>query len=331
MLILNAEDVRRALPMDQAIEAMKNAYAALSDGTAVVPLRTRLTIPNSEALSLFMPAYVSSQNGNALAIKVVSLFPTNPKRGLAYIQAAVLVFDSGTGQAIALLEGSSLTAIRTGAASGAAIDLLSRPESKVVAVFGAGAQGRTQLEAACTARKIETAYIVDPNPEIAKSFAEEMRTKGNITEDIRVASTAKEAVEHADIICTATTSQKPVFDDLDVKAGTHISAVGSYTPEMQEVPAETLLRAKIFVDSRSASLEEAGDLIQPMQNGLFNESHICGELGEVVLGKIPGRKSSEDITYFKSVGIAVQDAMAAQVALTNARKMNIGSEVNFYT
>ena len=217
MLILNAEDVRRALPMDQAIEAMKNAYAALSDGTAVVPLRTRLTIPNSEALSLFMPAYVSSQNGNALAIKVVSLFPTNPKRGLAYIQAAVLVFDSGTGQAIALLEGSSLTAIRTGAASGAAIDLLSRPESKVVAVFGAGAQGRTQLEAACTARKIETAYIVDPNPEIAKSFAEEMRTKGNITEDIRVASTAKEAVEHADIICTATTSQKPVFDDLKMQ------------------------------------------------------------------------------------------------------------------
>ena len=329
MLILNAEDVRRALPMDQAIEAMKNAYAALSNGTAVVPLRTRLSIPNEEALSLFMPAYVSSQNGNALAVKVVSLFPTNPRRGLAYIQAAVLVFDSGTGQAIALLEGSSLTAIRTGAASGAAIDLLSRSESKVVAIFGAGAQGRTQLEAACTARKIETAYIIDRNPEKAKSFAEELKTKGNIPQDIRVPSTTREAVENADIICTATTSTKPVFDDRDVRAGIHISAVGSYTPEMQEVPAETLRRAKIFVDSRSASLEEAGDLIQPMSQGLFDESHICGELGEVVLGKIPGRESSENITYFKSVGIAVQDAMAAQVALTNARKMNIGNEVNF--
>jgi ornithine cyclodeaminase/alanine dehydrogenase-like protein (mu-crystallin family) len=329
MLILNAEDVRRALPMDQAIQATKNAYASLSNGTAVVPLRTRLSIPGSDALSLFMPAYINSQDGNALAIKVVSLFPTNPGRGLAYIQAAVLVLDPETGLAIALLEGSSLTAIRTGAASGAAIDLLSRPESTVVAIFGAGTQGRTQLEAACTARKIKTAYIVDRNLEKAMSFAEEMKRKDNITKDIRVTLTAKAAMENADILCTATTSREPVFDDHDVKAGTHISAVGSYTPEMQEVPAETLLRAKIYVDSRSASLEEAGDLIQPIRKGLFNESHICGELGEVILGKTPGRQSAEEITYFKSVGIAVQDAIAAQVALTNARKMNIGTKVDF--
>ena len=329
MLILNADDVRRVLPMDEAIEAMKSAYASLSDGTVVVPLRTRLSIPNSEALSLYMPAFVNSQNGNALAIKVVSLFPTNPRRGLAYIQSAVLVFNPETGEATALLEGSSLTAIRTGAASGAAIDLLSRPESKVLAIFGAGAQGHTQLEAACTARKIETAYIFDPNPEKAKSFAEEMNARDNITKDIRVASNAREAIENADIICTATTSMKPVFDDSGVKPGTHISAVGSYTPEMQEVPAETLLRAKIFVDSRSACLEEAGDLIQPIRQGHFDESHICGEFGEVVLGKIPGRGSTEEITYFKSVGIAVQDSMAARVALINARKMSIGTEVNF--
>src|SRR5512138_3580871 len=163
MLILTADDVRKALPMNQAIQAMKDAYASLSNGTAEVPLRTRLPIPNGEALSLFMPAFVNSPDGNALAIKVVSLFPNNPARGLAYIQAAVLVFDPETGQAIALLEGSSLTAIRTGAASGAAIGLLARADSKVVAVFGAGAQGRTQLEAACTARKIETAYIYDGN------------------------------------------------------------------------------------------------------------------------------------------------------------------------
>ena len=329
MLILNADDVRRALPMDQAIAAMKDAYRSLSDGTAVVPLRTRISIPGSEALSLFMPAFVSSQDGNALAVKVVSLFPTNPRRGLAYIQAAVLVFDSETGQAIALLEGSTLTAIRTGAASGAAIDLLAREDSKFVAIFGAGAQGRTQLEAACTARKIRTVYICDSNAEKAKSFADEIKGKGAIPNDVRVASSAAQAIEHADIICTATTSLKPVFDDKDVKPGTHISAVGSYTPEMQEVPPETLQRAKIFVDSRSASLEEAGDLIQPMRAGLFDESHICGELGEVVSGKIRGRQSVEEVTYFKSVGIAVQDAMAAQVALKNAREMKIGTEVNF--
>src|SRR5512134_2738780 len=187
MLLLTAEDVRKALPMNEAIEAMKNAYASLSNGTAAVPLRTRLPIPNSESLSLFMPAFVNSQGGNALAIKVVSLFPTNPARGLAYIQAAVLVFDPETGCAIALLEGSSLTAIRTGAAGGAAIDLLARPSSKVAAIFGAGAQGRTQLEAACTARKIETAFIYDADPAKAQAFAAEMNGKGFITRDIRIA------------------------------------------------------------------------------------------------------------------------------------------------
>jgi len=327
MLILTADDVRKVLPMREAIEAMKKAYAALSAGAAMVPLRTRLPIPNSEALSLFMPAFVNSADGNALAIKVVSLFPSNPARGLAYIQSAVLVFNPETGRAIALLEGSSLTAIRTGAASGAAIDLLARPESKVVAVFGAGPQGRTQLEAACTARKIETAYICDSSPEKALTFAKEMQARRET--DIRVATSSKEAIEQADIVCTATTSIKPVFADKDLRAGTHISAVGSYTPEMQEVPVETLRRARIFVDSRSASLEEAGDLIQPMRAGLFDETHICGELGEIVMGKIAGRGSQEEITYFKSVGIAVQDALAAQVALNNAHKMNLGTEVEF--
>jgi ornithine cyclodeaminase len=329
MLILSADEVRTALPMKEAIEAMKAAYASLSDGMAVVPLRTRLPIPNSEALSLFMPAYVDSPESKALAIKVVSLFPTNPARALAYIQAAVLVFDPETGRAIALLEGGSLTAIRTGAASGAAIDLLARKDSKVAAIFGAGAQGRTQLEAACTARAIQTAFIFDANLEKAKSFAEEMKGNGAIPQDLRVAQNAQEAIESADVICTATTSTKPVFHNKDLPAGTHISGVGSYTPEMQEIPADTLQRAKIFVDSRSASLEEAGDLIQPIRAGLFDESHICGELGELALGRIPGRQSQEEITYFKSVGIAVQDAMAAQVTLNNARKMNIGTEVDF--
>jgi ornithine cyclodeaminase/alanine dehydrogenase-like protein (mu-crystallin family) len=329
MLILTAEDVRKALPMNEAIEAMKRAYASLSDGKAVVPLRTRLSIPDSDALSLFMPAYVSSTDGQAMAIKAVSLFPTNPARGLAYIQAAVLVFDPETGRAMALLEGSSLTAIRTGAAGGAAIDLLSRADSRIVAIFGAGAQGRTQLEAACTARNIETVYIFDSNSDQAKDFAEKMRGKVSIPHDLRVASNPKEAVENADVICTATTSTKPVFDDKGLKAGVHISAVGSYTPEMQEIPAETVRRAKVVVDSRSASLEEAGDLIQPIRAGLFDEAHIHAELGEIVLGRKPGRESNDEITYFKSVGVAVQDAMAAKVALENARKMNVGREVDF--
>jgi len=329
MLILNADEVRRALPMDQAITAMQDAYASLSNGTAVVPLRTRLPIPNHDALSLFMPAYMKTDSGEALAVKIVSLFPRNPSRGLAYIQAAVLVLEADTGRAVALLEGSTLTAIRTGAGSGAAIDLLARKDSKVVAIFGAGPQGRTQLEAACTARNIETAFIYDPTREKAETFAEQMAGYKTIPKDIRVAKTPKEAIEHANIICTATGSTKQVFDDKDVQSGTHISAIGAYTPEMQEVPIETAARARIVVDSYATVMEEAGDIVKAIQAGAIQESDIHAELGEIVLGKRPARESDDEITFFKSVGNAVQDAVAAQLALKNAREMYLGIEVEF--
>ena len=331
MLILTAAQVQKALPMKEAIEAMKRAYASLSDGKAEVPLRTRLSVPPQDAVSLFMPAYVQTESGDALAVKVVSLFPRNPERerSLAFIQAVVLVLDAETGRTTALLEGSSLTAIRTGAGSGAAIDLLARSNSKAVAVFGAGAQGRTQLEAACSVRKIEKAWVFDTSIERAQAFVEEMAGNGPIPKDLCVASSSEQAVSEADIICTATTSTTPVFADADVKPGTHISAIGSYTPEMQEVPAETVARALVVVDSRSATLAETGDLLRPMQAGLFGEEHIYGELGEIVLGRKTGRKSPDQITYFKSVGVAVQDAMAAQLALKNAWEQGLGVEVNF--
>lgn len=329
MLILNATEVRQALPMNTAIAAMKDAYASLSDGTAVAPLRTRLPIPSRDAVSLFMPAYMKKDSTEALAVKVVSLYPSNPPRGLAYIQAAVLVFDAETGRAIALLEGSSLTAIRTGAGSGAAIDLLARKDSKVVAIFGAGPQGKTQLEAACSARNIETAFIYNPTTVKAESFAEEMAGLGNIPKDIRVAKTSKEAIENADIICTATGSKKPIFDDKDVKAGMHISAIGAYTPEMQELPVETVARSQIVVDSRATVRDEAGDIVKAMKAGLITEANIHAELGEIVLGIKSGRQSDDAVTFFKSVGNAVQDAVAAQVALENAHAMKLGVEVEF--
>ena len=329
MLILNADEVRQALPMDQTIVAMKDAYASLSDGRAVVPLRTRLPISNHAALSLFMPAYMKTESGEALAVKIVSLFPQNPARGLAYIQAAVLVLEADTGRAVALLEGSSLTAIRTGAGSGAAIDLLARRDSNVVAIFGAGPQGRAQLEAACTARNIDTAFIYNPTREKAESFAEQMNEYKAVPKDIRVAKTPKEAIEHADIICTATGSTKQVFDDKDVKLGTHISAIGAYTPEMQEVPVETLARARIVVDSYATVMEEAGDIVKAIQAGTIQESDIHGELGEIVLGRKPARESDSQITFFKSVGNAVQDAVAAQLAVRNALEIHLGTEVEF--
>jgi ornithine cyclodeaminase len=230
---------------------------------------------------------------------------------------------------MALLEGSTLTAIRTGAGSGAAIDLLSRKDSRVVAIFGAGAQGRTQLEAACTARPIEKAWIFDSDDEKAKAFANAMAGQGRIPRDLRPALAPQEAVSDADIICTATTSTSPVFADKVLKPGVHISAIGSYTPEMVEVPPETICRAKVVVDSRSAVLAETGDLLQPIKNGLITEGHVFAELGEIVLGRKPGRESAEEVTYFKSVGVAVQDAMAAQLALRNAQAHGLGKEIEF--
>lgn len=329
MLVLTADDVRKALPMREAIDAVKRAYAAVSDGRVEMPLRARVPVTPHDALSLFMPAYVGGDAGEALAVKVVSLFPQNPSRDLAYIQAAVLVLEADTGRALALLEGSSLTAIRTGAASGAAADLLARQDSRVAAVFGAGAQGRTQLEAACTVRHIEQAWVYDSDAKRSGLLVAEMAGQGPIPRDLRSASTPQEALAGADVVCTATTSLTPVFADRDLKPGVHISAVGSYTPDMQEIPPETVKRALVVVDARSAALVESGDLIKPLQSGLFGEDHIHAELGEIILGRKPGRQSAEQTTYFKSVGIAAQDVLAAQVAVGNALRLGLGQQVAF--
>ncbi|MFQ5418764.1 MAG: ornithine cyclodeaminase family protein [Anaerolineae bacterium] len=327
MLILNAADVRRALPMKAAIAAMKRAYAAFSAGRVEAPLRTHLPVASQEAAALFMPAFVQDEDGDALAVKVVSLFPGNPGRGLPFIHAAVLVLDAANGRPQALLEGGTLTAIRTGAASGAATDLLARSDSRVAAIFGAGVQSRTQLEAICAVRPIETVFVFDPSQEKAAVFADEMAGVGDIPMDVRVADSPGTAVRHADIICCATTATAPVFDDADLKPGVHINGVGSYTPAMQEIPAETVARARVVVDSRAACLVEAGDLIQPIQAGLFTAGHIWAELGEIVVGKRDGRAAPNQITCFKSVGIAVQDAVAAQTALKTAHDLGLGQTV----
>jgi len=327
MLILNADDVRAALPMAQAIEAMKSAFAALSDGRAEVPLRTQLPIKSRNAVTLFMPAYVLDEKGESLVVKVVSLFPNNALHGLPLIHAAVLVIEAHTGRTVAVLEGGTLTAIRTGAASGAATDILAKPDARVVAIFGSGVQGRTQLEAVCSARSIQTAWIYDRNTERRDELIAEMAGKEGIPADLRPAESPAQAVEDADVICAATTSRTPVFADADLKPGVHINGVGSYAPEMQEIPAETVRRALVVVDSRSASMVEAGDLLKAILLGYITAKHIHGELGEIVLGRKPGRTSPDQVTFFKSVGVAVQDAVAARLALENARISGLGQQV----
>ena len=329
MLVLNDQEVRHALPMGEAIAAVKSAYRALSAGQAEVPLRLSLPVAPHQGVSLFMPAFVGGKD-EALTVKVVSVFPRNPDRGLPTIYAAVLVLEPNTGRPLALLEGGTLTALRTGAASGAATDALARADSRVLAVFGAGTQGRTQAEAVCTVRPIERVWVYDISRERAEAFAAEMAGFGPIPNDVRVAETPQQAVREADVICTATVATQPVFNDADLKPGVHINGIGAYTPEMAEVPPQTVARALVVVDSRTAALAEAGDLIQPIKTGIITPDHIHAELGEILLGRKVSRTNAEQVTFFKSVGVAVQDAMAAQTALRNAQAQGLGREISLF-
>lgn len=260
-----------------------------------------------------------------MGIKIVTLFDKNPLQGLPRLQALMVVVDGRCGSPLAVLDGASLTALRTGAASGAATDLLARPEAKRAALFGAGVQGRTQLEAVCAVRRIEKAHVFDKDPRCAESFAREMSGPLNI--EVEASASPSEAVRDADVVCTTTTSSSPVFADGDLKEGAHINAVGSYQPHVQEIPAETIARALVVVDQREAALAETGDLIIPLERGIIDEAHIRGELGEIAAGTKGGRASDDQVTLFKSVGVAVQDLAAADRALANASKLGLGTSV----
>jgi alanine dehydrogenase len=325
--ILSGADVRRAVTMAEAIEAVRQAYIQLSTGQAVVPLRTPVEVERRDGVTLFMPAYLAGSD--AMAAKIVSVFPENTKRGLPLIHAVVIVVDAETGRPVALMDGTYLTALRTGAASGVATDLLARPDARIAAIFGAGAQARTQLEAVCTVRPIEWVWVYDTSREAAAAYAEEMRGRGEpIPADISVAHSPAQAVRDADVICTATTSSTPVFSDADLRPGVHVNGIGAYTPEMQEIPAETVAQARIVVDSRSASLAEAGDLIIPLRSGLITDDSVYAEIGEVAAGRLSGRQSAEEVTFFKSVGVAVQDVAVADLILRRAEALGLGIEVD---
>jgi len=320
---LSAAEVKKALPMAEAVEAMKRAFEDLSAGRTVLPARTHMEITEPPGDFLIMPSYMKSLD--RVGLKTVTLFPGNRERGLPFINALVNVFDAETGRAVAVMDGASLTAIRTGAASGAATDLMARPESRVVAIFGAGVQARTQLGAVCAVRDISETRVFDIFPEARERFADEMSRELNIT--VSAVASPKEALDGADIVSAATTSETPIFSDADLAAGTHVNAVGSYKPHVVEIPPETVKRAHVVVDERAAALEEAGDLIGPIKAGLIGPDHIRAELGEVVAGAKPGRPSPEAVTFFKSVGVAVQDLAAACRALENAERLSLGREV----
>ena len=321
---LSRDDVQAALSMSDAIAAMKAAYSQLSTGASEMPLRSRTAL-NGDGVLLTMPAFLSESQ--QLGVKIVSVVPENTQRHLPMIHALVMALDAATGQPLAILEGQSLTAIRTGAGAGAATDALARQDASTVAIIGSGTQARTQLTAVCAVRSIEAVYVYSPTTAHARQFADDMAGTEHVPTIIHVTRTPEEAVQQADIVCTATSSQTPVFDGTCLQPGTHINAVGSYTPTMQEVDEITLQQALIVVDSCEAVLKEAGELIIALENGAITPDDVQVEIGRVLTGDHPGRSHDDQITYFKSVGVAVQDAAAAHIALQHAEANNLGTTI----
>lgn len=318
--ILSALDVRTALPMSEAIEAARDAFTQIALGQSDIPLRVALKSLHGSLLC--MPGHLTRDP--ALALKVVSIFPNNPAMGLPYISGLVLVFDTQTGQPRTLLDGATLTALRTGAATGLATDLLARPQSRIVVLFGAGAQAYDQVAGVRAVRPISEVRIRSLDGRHSEALAERLRAEGLEAHSVQ---DSKAALRGADIVLCATTSRTPLFADADVPDGAHINAIGAYTPEMQEVPPETVTRARVVVDDKESALAEAGDLLKPLAEGRVGPEIFETALGDVVLGRVAGRRSVEEITLFKSVGLAAQDVAAAARALERAEEEDIGTVV----
>ena len=314
--ILSAADVRVALPMPKAINAMRHAYGQLSANKVIAPPRQHIS--TDKGVTLIMPAYLPERI--EFAIKVVSVYDDNPNLDLPRITATVLVLDPATGSPKAFMDGASLTAIRTGAGGGVAADLLARQDAKTVGLFGAGVQARAQLQAVMAVRNISSVNLISRTEASAQQLAAEISEWRN-TPEVNLVSTPQAVVENADIVLCATTSATPLFDGNALQPGTHITAVGTFVPEKREVDTTTIRRVnRIVVDSREACLEEAGDLIIP-------NAEIDAEIGEIVNGDKLGRQSADEITFFKSVGVAVQDAVAGAAVLAEAEAKGLGTVV----
>jgi ornithine cyclodeaminase len=331
--IITAADLRRLVDMASAIAAVRDAFEALSAGRAEVPVRTVVGVPNRQAVLLAMPGAVDRAHSAAgpierqIGAKLVTVFPGNARAGRPIIHALVVLLDGTDGRPTAVIEGASLTALRTGAAGGLAADLLAPREAQIAAIFGAGVQARTQLEALCAVRDLTQIRVVGRSLARTAAFAEWARaqpwTRGAT---VIVASDPALAVRGADVVVTATTSATPVFPGTAVAAGAHVNAVGAFQPDAREIDSDLVERAAVFVDSREAALAEAGDLLIPIKEGRFASDRIRGEIGEVIAGRA-GRRSAAETTVFKSVGNAVQDVAVGHLAAERAVERNLGVEV----
>ena len=329
ILILKESDISSMITMSDIIEADKEALSIYSSQKSNIPLRSNLNVPEFNGQCLFMNGYAAP--AKALGVKIVSVYPDNINKNIPSVPATMVLVNAETGMVNSLIDGTYLTRLRTGAISGLATDILSRKDSKIFALFGTGGQAVTQLEAVLTVRNIEEVRVFDISKERAEEFSKKMSDKFGKKFNVKIiaAESSDAAIDNADIITTVTTSKKPVFDANKVKKNVHINGVGSYTPEMQEIPGDILVKAnKIFVDTRDGAINESGDLINPIKDGLIQKEKINGELGEVINGVIKGRENDDEMTFFKTTGSAVLDLVAAQKIYEMAKVKKVGQMVD---
>jgi len=326
MLLLNQREVESLLDLDRLIDALAPAMADLSAGQVSMPPRVMTLVNEHCGLLSAMPAYLPRTH--SLATKLVSVFPSNAARGLPSHQAVILVFDAETGSVRALLDGTAITATRTAAGSALSVRLLARPEADILVILGTGVQARAHARAIPRVRKIREIRLVGRDPQKATILAAEIvREQGIHTAVYR---DAQQAVAGAGIVCATTHAVQPVVKGAWLEPGTHVTSVGLH-PEGCEVDAETVQEALVVVETRAAALAPgpsgANDLKWPIRDGLITEDHIHAEIGELVSGAKPGRTSPEQITLYKSVGVAVQDAVAARLVLEAAEKQGVGRKM----
>jgi ornithine cyclodeaminase/alanine dehydrogenase len=322
VLFLSKSQITSLLSMRESIDAVEEAFREFELGTATMPTRVGVTIPEKQGWLGVMPAYL--ERAGSLTTKIVTVYENNVTRyGIPNVLAAVILNDVETGRVEAIMEGSQITAMRTGAVSGVATKYLARTDAKRLGIFGAGVQARRQFQAVREVREIRSVSVYDTRKEMTRDFIAEATAQDDVK--VSVASTPEEVVRESDIIVTATTSATPVFNGRQTKPGTHINAIGAFTPSTREVDNETISTSKIVVDSLDAALAEAGDIIIPMKEGIIQRESIWAELGEIVTGKKPGRISEEEKTLFKSVGLGIQDAAVALVVFKKALSLGVGT------
>jgi ornithine cyclodeaminase/alanine dehydrogenase-like protein (mu-crystallin family) len=320
LLVLSHADVRRLLPMDECIELMSNVLADLARGRVWQPLRFVIRPPEQTSLMGLMPAHRSAPQ-SAYALKAICVFPENPARGLDAHQGGVLLFDGETGELRALLDGSAVTAVRTAAVSAVATRALAREDAKELAILGAGVQARSHLEALPHVRALERVRIWSRTPEHAQAIA----ANANTPFTVEAVGSAEAALRDADLVVTATSSREPVVEKRWLASGAHVNAVGSSIPTTRELDSETMASAALFCDARDSLMNEAGDYLLA---GLGPEQ-IRAELGEVLVGAAEGRQAADELTVFKSLGLAAEDLAAAEHVYEAARAEGVGSAVPF--